>query len=386
MTFLLRSYKVFVTFLLIGFHFSSITFSQAKPEKRISKIDSLDFKIGQMLCVGFRGMYVDSAKEVIRDIQTYHLGSVILFDYDVERKISYRNISSPSQVKALLRGLDSITFLNTSLRLLKGIDQEGGKVNRLKMKYGFPFFPSAASLGNLSNRDSTKHYAALTAKSLMESGFNLNFAPVLDLNQNPDNPVIGKIERSFSGNPDTVILNASIFIDEAAQRGIHSVVKHFPGHGSSRNDSHLGVTDVSETWSDIELIPFAKLIEKNGSISVMTAHLFNRNWDTLYPATLSQSVVSGILRKKMNFKEVIFSDDLQMKAVTDQFGFEQTLYLAIEAGVDILVFGNNLVYDSNLVPKAHAAIKNMVTSGKVSKKRIDESFQRIARLKRTLKH
>ena len=170
---------------------------------------SLNIKIGQMIIVGFRGLTVDNQSPIIQDIRKRHIGGVILFDYDVPLKSPTRNIESPKQLKALTLALQKAS----SIPLFIAIDQEGGKVNRLKEKFGFPPSVSTQYLGSIDNINITRKYAGKIAKTLAGVGINLNFAPVVDLNTNPDNPVIGKLKRSFSPDPEVVISQASTFID-----------------------------------------------------------------------------------------------------------------------------------------------------------------------------
>ncbi len=342
--------------------------------------DSLDVKIGQLLMVGFRGISVSDASPIIQDIRAGRVGGVILFDYDVLQKQSGRNIQSPHQVKTLCKALRSYS----KLPLLIAIDEEGGRVNRLKPKYGFRQTVSAAYLGRLNSLDSTRLHAAHVAEQLSELGINLNFAPVCDVAVNAQNPVIAKLERSFSRNPDSVALHAATVVEAHRAKQVLTALKHFPGHGSSQHDSHLGFVDVSNTWRRDELLPFQTLISQGYADLVMTAHIFNAAWDTL-PATLSRRVIQGLLREELKFDGVVCSDDMQMKAIAAHYGLEEALKLALNAGVDMLIFGNNLDYDEQIAQKALSIIKRLVEKNEVSALRIDEAYQRITRLKARLK-
>ncbi|WP_440999653.1 glycoside hydrolase family 3 protein [Fodinibius sp. SL11] len=338
---------------------------------------SFDQKIGQMLLVGFRGTALTDTNHISRDIKKYHLGGVILFDYDVPSKSSERNIQSPDQLTTLINDLNKLS----NIPLIISIDQEGGQVARLKPSMGFPKIKSAEYLGTLDNVDSTRFYAQKMAQILDNLGINLNFAPVVDLNTNPDNPVIGGLERSFSDDPQKVVKHASIYIQTLNNYGIQSVLKHFPGHGSSKNDSHLGVVDVTESWSNSELIPYRELINRGLADAIMTAHIFNQNFDPNNPATLSKPTITGILRNKLNYDGVIISDDLMMGAIRNEYGLKKTINKSINAGVDILVFANNSIYDADIVPKAHRLIKELINEGKISRKQIEYSYNRIMKLK-----
>ncbi|MGF1671673.1 MAG: glycoside hydrolase family 3 protein [Balneolaceae bacterium] len=341
---------------------------------------SIDFKIGQMLKIGFRGLDISESSHIIRDLEEYHLGGVVLFDYDVPNREPVRNVESPAQVRKLVSDLKKHSFAP----LLVTIDQEGGRVARLKTQYGFPASVSAQHLGESNMEDSTRFYTEITAQTLAGLGINTNLAPVADVNLNPENPIIGGIGRSFSGDPETVTKHASWFIESHHKHGVFTTLKHFPGHGSSEDDSHLGLVDVTELWSETELIPYRNLINDGFTDIIMTAHIFNENWDSEYPATLSGNVITGILREDLGFDGVVMSDDMQMDAIRAHYGLETAIEKAINAGVDILSFANNSVYDPDIVPKAHEIINKLLDEGRVSKERIDEAYQRIVVLKMKL--
>ncbi len=354
--------------------------SQDKSAETTEEKISLDQKIGQMLNVGFRGTALSDTNHIVRDIQHYHLGSVTLFDYDVPRDTALRNIRSPQQLKTLISDLQA----RTETPLFVAVDQEGGNVARLKPEHGFPASVSAQYLGETDDTDSTRYYARRTARTLSELGFNLNFAPVVDLNINPDNPVIGRIERSFSADPQAVVKHASVYIEAHRNFDIATTLKHFPGHGSSKKDSHLGVVDVTETWSEQELIPYRRLIHSGRADIIMTAHIFNAEWDTAYPATLSKPVITGMLRDSLGFDGVVVSDDLMMGAIRKEYGLKTAVKQALLAGVDILTFGNNAIYDPEIVPETHNIIRELIDEGTLSRQRIDESYRRIMELKKQL--
>ncbi|RWU02790.1 glycoside hydrolase family 3 protein [Pseudodesulfovibrio sp. S3] len=335
--------------------------------------------IGQMLMAGFRGFTADENSRIARDIRDYHLGGVVLFDYDVLLGKAERNIKSPEQVKNLNRALQSYA----EIPLFIGVDQEGGKVQRLKKAYGFHETPSAKNICS-SGEFKVRASGYMAGSTLSAGGFNLDFAPVVDVDVAPDSPVIGKLERSFSSDPEKVTRCAEIFMGELKRSQVLSCIKHFPGHGSAGSDSHEGLTDVSNTWTETELIPYRKLIARGQVPMIMTAHIFNTNLDPDYPATLSHKVITGLLRQDLGYEGVVITDDMTMGAITEFYGQNEAIRLAIEAGADILLFGNNLQYDENIVGKAHAAIKQLVEEGKIPEERIVKSFERIQRLKTSL--
>jgi beta-N-acetylhexosaminidase len=367
--------RIFVIFCTLFFVVVTSTSSFSSVLKQEN--ESLDVKIGQMILVGFRGLSVDEQSPIIRDIRTWHIGGVVIFDYDVPLKRPVRNIASPQQLQTLTASLQKAS----SVPLFIAIDQEGGKVTRLKEKFGFPPSVSEQYLGSCNNVDMTEHYAAQTARTLSANGINLNFAPVVDLDMNPDNPVIGKLERSFSDNPVVVTEQAITMIDTFHEYGILSAIKHFPGHGSSTADSHKGFVDVTNTWSAIELKPFRALIKAGKCDMVMTAHVFNEALDPKWPATLSHNILTQILRHRLHYDGVIISDDMQMKAISSFYGLETAIKMAILAGIDILVFPNNSVFQEDIAARTITIIKNYVSRGIISKNRINESYRRIMKLK-----
>ena len=329
--------------------------------------------IGQMLLVGFPNQDINPSSQIVKDIQKYDLGGVILFDKFYDDRTKTKNIRSADQVQRLTKKLTM--FANRELFI--AIDQEGGKVARLKPEYGFIKTPSAFEVSNSSLENAKKVYAR-QSYMLRQAGINLNFAPVVDLAVNPENKVIVGLERSYGNDSKAVTSFAGVMINEQQKRGITSVLKHFPGHGSSLEDSHEGYVDVSKTWTTKELEPYQKLIDKNEIDMIMTAHVFNKAMDQNYPATLSYRVNSEILRGKMKYHGLIISDDMQMKAISEHYSTKEAVTLAINAGVDILLFGNQLAQIS--VERIVNTIFEQVQNGSIPISRIIESNQRIKNL------
>jgi len=305
---------------------------------------------------------------------------IILFDYDVPSDRPVRNIDSADQVTSLNESLQNLS----ETPLLIAIDQEGGRVARLKSSRDFPPTVSAQYLGDLNNPDSTRSYALEQTQLLRKIGFNVNFAPVVDLNTNPENPVIGQLDRSYSPDPDIVTQHAGIVIEEHQNQNLLPVIKHFPGHGSAWNDSHVGMADVTDTWQEIELTPYRQLIQTDHQFAVMTAHVLNENLDPDLPATLSKKIQTGILRDSLGFSGLLFSDDMQMEAIRSFYGLEFSIEHALNAGVDILIFANNSVYQPDIVPDAVQIIVDLVESGAVSAERINEAYERVMETKRRI--
>lgn len=330
----------------------------------------LDVKIGQMLMVGFSGATIAADDPIMHDIHLRHLGGVILLDW-------VGNIQSPEQVIALVTTLQSAA----ATPLLIAIDQEGGLVSRLKENHGFAPTASHQYLGTMNDTSATHAYASTMAQTLAWLGINLNLAPVVDLNTNPYNPIIARYERSFSADPTIVTNQALAFIQAHHEQHVLCALKHFPGHGSSSQDSHVGLADVTATWSPDELQPYAAILQSGQTDVIMTAHVFNAALDANYPATLSQATIGGMLRGELGYDGVVMSDDMLMGAIRNYYGFELAIQRAIEAGVDILLFAHP---DPDLTRRAHDYITWLVQNGVIGEDRITQSYQRIYRLKAQL--
>lgn len=351
---------------------------------------SLRDKIGQMLIIGFEGKQVTAQSTIVKAIKGNNIGGVILFDYNGYTQTFDKNIESPAQVKQLNHDLQYFAQQGNfeqhrpHLPLLISVDYEGGQVNRLGEQYGFPATLSAAEVGKKSLHEA-ESLANSMAETLKILGFNLNFFPVLDININPDNPIVGKKNRSFSSDPKKVALYANIYSHQFLAQKIQCAYKHFPGHGSSTQDSHLGFVDVTDTWKPYELDPYKEVFNNNTCGIVMTAHIVNRQLDeTGLPATLSHKVLTDLLRHQLHFKGVIITDDMQMKAISDNYGLEQALEWAINAGADMLIFGNNLSVKPQDPRQLIDIIEEKVEKGEISRARIDEAYQYILQLKQTL--
>ncbi|MEM9299405.1 MAG: glycoside hydrolase family 3 N-terminal domain-containing protein [Bacteroidota bacterium] len=340
------------------------------------ELDSLDIKIGQMIMVGHPGRAILEDDPTLAEIRDGKVGGIVLFEKNIDPKNSY------IKFKQLTWSLQE----SASIPLFIALDHEGGKVNRLKEKYSFPPTVSAKYLGETGNLDSVQFYGEIYAATLAGLGFNVNFAPVVDLAINKNNPVINKIERSFSANPDSTTLFAETMIAAHNKFGVIPVLKHFPGHGSSHADTHLGIADVTQYWQPEELQPYQRLIDSAMVKSVMTAHIVNKKLDSAgLPGTLSKPIVTGLLRDSLNFSGVVFSDDMQMHAITKYYGLERAIEYSINAGVDVLIFSNNIPNsEERTVDAVHRIVKQLVEEGKINRDRIDESFDRIVKLKTEL--
>jgi beta-N-acetylhexosaminidase len=342
---------------------------------------SLREKIGQMLVLGFSGDVIDEHHPLVKWITEDNLGGVILFDYDIPSKQFGKNLKSTEQIKQLTTELNQYA---KGLPLLIAVDYEGGEVNRLSRIDGcMPTMKPSEQV--LLSDEALYAEASRMAQTLHELGFNLNFAPVVDLNLNEEQGIIGKLGRSFSADPQTVIHAAQLFVKAFADRGIACCYKHFPGHGSAVGDTHEGFVDVTETYQAEEIVPYEQLLKKAAlpSTMVMTAHVINRHLDSQgLPATLSYPILTQLLRERIGFEGIVISDDLQMYAISRQYSLKDALRLTINAGADMLIFGNQL--GSHTATEVIDCIEELVGSGDVAMSRIDEAYQRIADFKKTL--
>ena len=342
---------------------------------------SLEQLVGQVIIAGFRGKTVNQKSPILRYIKNFNIAGVILYDIDLEiggEKLTpgTRNIESPSQIQKLITQLQK----NSRHELLISIDQEGGDSSRLKSIYGFQEDTSWGHIGKLNSSVMTKQFAESMTNILSQAGINLNFAPVLDLDHGKG-AVISDQNRAFSNDPDLVVKHSKIFINAHREKNIITCGKHFPGLGSASGDTHEGLTDITDTWTVKDLIPFDKLIQNNKLDSVMVSHAIDKKLDPKYPASLSKKIIQEMLKKDLGFKGPIICDDPSMRAISDHYSLEETFKLMLDAGVDLFCLGNNLIYDPNYIPNAINSVCNLITSGKIKKTRIEQSINKIELLK-----
>jgi beta-N-acetylhexosaminidase len=331
----------------------------------ISKL-TLDQKIGQMFICGFHSLGLDD--QIRKLIQDYHLGGVIYFR---------RNIDEPEQVASLSASLQKLAADNGDLPLWIAIDQEGGMVARIDHKK-MSRIPGNMSLGATDHPDYSYEVSRVSAEELLQLGINMNFAPCLDVNNNPQNPVIGV--RSFGENADKVSEHGAAVIKAFQEKGVSAAAKHFPGHGDTSVDTHMGLATVEhdiERLQQVELKPFIKAIQQEVDV-IMTAHvIFPAIEPEPIPATLSRSVLSGLLREELAYNGIIVTDCLEMHAIAKFFGVGEGAVKAIEAGADLVLVSHTL---SDQI-EAIEAVKNAVQSGRISEKTIDTAVERILKLK-----
>ncbi len=345
---------------------------------------SLRNKIGQLLIMGFEGTEINEQSPVAQWLMNDGLGGVLVFDKDLATGSYGKNLINKNQIKLLLEQLNDYSQkLDGSLPLLTAIDYEGGAVDRLSKIVGCPPTVKAVDLALLpaESLEEKIKTMALTLKSL---GFNLNFAPVVDLSLNEDAGIIGKLGRSFSANPEEVIRVARLFVEIFSRYGIACSYKHFPGHGSAVGDTHEGFVDVTNSFQSEELAPYYKLLQdKNKPVMIMTAHVINRHLDSEgLPATLSHKILSHLLRQTMDYDGVIISDDLQMQAIAHHYSMKEALKLTFNAGADMVIFGNQL--GSITAPEVIDCIEQLVVDKKIALDRLDEAYRRVMRLKQQI--
>ncbi len=353
--------KIFLTILVLALLFNCA----------YSKEISLDEKIGQMILIGFDGTSAASIENsgLSKQIRDGRIGGIMALG---------KNIVNHEQFKHMIQKVKAI---KTKYPLLIAVDQEGGKVARFSESKGFDVFPSAKNIATSKTTKEAAMIYAKMAKMINENEVNLNFGPVVDLNINPLSPAIGKMERSYGKKPETVIKYAQTFVDAHRENRILTCLKHFPGHGSASFDSHKGFTDISDTWSKTELIPYEDFIRTNDVDMIMSSHVFDSNVDDQYPASLSKMWIQGILRDNLGYDGVVITDDLQMGAIAKSFSMEEAIIAAINSGTDILLFSG---YEKSTPSTIVASVKRAVKEGSISRDRIEESFDRIQILKKKI--
>ncbi len=303
------------------------------------------------------------SKEIKKLITEYHVGGVILFS---------RNIESPTQLAELTASLQA---LSPDAPLLIGIDQEGGRVSRLPPP--FTQFPAARTVGRCDSVQLTYRYAEAMSRELLSVGINMNFSPVLDINTNPKNPIIG--DRAYGSSPTLVSKHGLAIIAAMLDQKIIPCGKHFPGHGDTDHDSHKTLPSVDVATSrmtDRELRPFSHAIE-NRLPCLMTAHVCCRAFDAEIPASLSKNIVKVLLRETMKFKGVVVTDDLEMKGITDSFSVPEAAVKAISVGSDLLL----VCHSEDQQIASIEALTSAIKKGEISEDRLDESLARLLSLK-----
>jgi beta-glucosidase-like glycosyl hydrolase len=333
--------------------------------REICKSLTLDEKIGQMMMVSVPGKEMNSR---IRSIITkYRPGGIILFGY---------NVSSRTGTKRLISQMQSLAVKNYRLPMFISIDQEGGRVKRVVD--GVTQFPGNMAAGIAGDRDLVFQWARILGMQLRFMGINMNLAPALDVNNNPGNPVINT--RSFGSDPVLVALLGVSYILGLQESLCIAIGKHFPGHGDTNIDSHRALPVIPfnlERLNSIEFIPFVRAIQ-NGVEGIMTAHIsFPQILKSSNPATVSEYFLTGILQKKMGFKGLIMTDDMEMNAISKTMDIGEGAVKSVQSGADIVLISS---YGRN-IGGIFNSLKNAVKQKRISMKRIDASVEKIIKLK-----
>ncbi|WP_150275989.1 beta-N-acetylhexosaminidase [Paenibacillus tepidiphilus] len=318
-------------------------------------------KVGQMFMCGF----MDTAPNdnILKLITDYHIGGIIYFR---------RNIGTAEEVYACSAALQRAA----DEPLLIAIDQEGGMVARIED--GVTLMPGNMALGATRNAEGVRRAAAISGAELRQLGINMNFAPCVDVNNNPANPVIGV--RSYGESPELVSELGLAAAQGYQEAGVAATIKHFPGHGDTDTDSHLALPGIShgrERLQAVELLPFREIIG-SGVDAVMTAHVVFRAYEEQdIPATLSHNIITGLLRDELAFEGVIVTDCLEMNAISQTIGVGAGAVQAVQAGADLILVSHTFAWQTEAIE----AVVQAVLEGKIQENRIDESVQRLARLK-----
>ncbi|HCL56578.1 MAG TPA: hypothetical protein DHW82_06170 [Spirochaetia bacterium] len=355
--------------LILLFNFSSISFSPIQKAEQFQEW-IVRKAVGQMLIFGFEGKKEKDpgVQNAARHLRKAEIGGILLFG---------NNVSSKKQLALLIQFLkkDSVYPFFIS------VDQEGGLIQRLSSKNGFKDFPPAEKVAQTMNIFKAFALYSEMAEILSDTGINYNLAPSLDLKINPKNPIIAKFKRSFSQNPVKTLFYAAAFIKAHRENNVLTSIKHFPGHGSSKEDTHLNLTDISGQWQLKELIPFQALISSDLADSIMVSHLMHRKIDPFHPVSLSKIFIGEIIRKYLKYDGVVITDDLEMGAIRKHFSLEEVVVKGISAGSNILLF-----YSLEKGKKDQSEeIKNLVLknlkNGSLTLPMIYDSFQKILKLK-----
>lgn len=326
--------------------------------------------VGQLLVMGLPANSADdeSAQVLARQIRNRKVGGTVLLRHNVKDRDS-------------LLGLADL-FVRANPQVLNAIDQEGGLVQRLSTQVGFKKIPRAQWVANNLTDDQARDLYFAAGSELRGAGFNLNLAPSVDWHD-PNNPVIGKHGRSFGSQPARVARYAGSFIDGMEQAGVASTLKHFPGHGTSRGDSHNGFVDITNTWSSDELQPFQLL--GNKAQVIMGGHLFHPSFsDGELPVTFSEKALRLVLRQKLGFGGVVITDDLDMGAIRNSFSLQQAVIYSLQAGNDMLLMSNSLNYDPELPDRVAGWVVSALESGKLQPATLAAAYSRVMALKQSM--
>lgn len=328
---------------------------------------SIEEKVGQLFLVGFNGKTYNKSIDLLL---SKHVGGFIIYS---------RNVYDATQVKLLIKEIEKHNKSYENIPLIFAVDQEGEFIARIRKGVFVP--PNQMAIGSANDPELSYDTAYLTGRSLHNIGINMNFSPVLDVNSNPRNPIIGV--RAFWKDKDTVIRMGVPYIKGLLDGGVIPVGKHFPGHGDTGIDSHIGLPRIEKNLEEIkntELPPFENAINE-GIPSLMTAHIVVNAIDPKHPATLSKKIMD-LLRDKMNFKGVVISDDMLMGAISKNMSTPKAIEMALLSGVDMFIIWKN---DNNIIEKSIDYIVEKVKNGNIPESVLDEAVKRVISLKMMMK-
>jgi len=334
-------------------------------------------RLGDLLLVGFHGTSAEGNAALDHLLCDTRAGGVLLFG---------RNVVDVEQVERLTRWTVERARACAGRPLFVGVDAEGGRVMRLGVRAGYSATLSHQDLGDGNDLTLTELEARRIGGRLRDAGVSWNLAPVVDVGYNPANPVIVDTGRSFGADPARVTAHARAYLAGMRAAGMLTALKHFPGHGSSFADSHLGFVDVTDTARPaLELAPYRALMAEGVVDAVMTAHVFNRRLDHRYPATLSRSTITGLLRRDLGWSGVVVSDDLRMGAIDQHYGLDEATVLALNAGVDLLLIADDRLPDGRSAASvALTAIRHALADGRLTAETLQAALTRIDTLRSRL--
>lgn len=346
-----------------------------------AQAQTLEQQAGQMIVVGFQGDDADDASvEALREaLAGGRLGGVMLL------KTNVKSLGAVKEMNEAFRAAspDLLPFIT--------LDQEGGAVERLTAAVGFKEIPNAATIAAGNSPEAAEAIYGEMAASIAALGFTVNFGPVADVNLNPRNPVIAKFGRAFAADAETVAAYGAAFVRAHHAAGLLTALKHFPGHGSSTADSHEGFVDITNSWQPSELEPYRLLLADKLVDMVMIGHLYHAGYadaadgDARLPASLSPRWIDGVLRQELGFNGVVISDDLEMGAIRDHFTLDQTVTMAVRAGMDVLLFSNTAKYNPGLGQEILDILLAEAAADPAFAARIAQSYERIVRLKQQIR-
>jgi len=352
--------------------------AQAVPQPPQMPANALEKMIGQMLVVGFRGLTPEDAwpQKIASQIKAGTIGGVLFMSH---------NVQSPQQLKTLTSFLQRA---KGDIPVFYAVDQEGGIVQRLSAEKGFQEFPTATKIGQSNDPLTAYTVYKRMALELSQYGFNMNMGPVVDLHRNDASPIIAGKQRSFGFQPKHVAAFAKAFCIAHQDQGVLTVLKHFPGHGSTPFDTHTQPVDVGGSWDKAELEPYRDLIASRTAQAIMTGHIAHPSFseEPGLPASLSRKAIRQLLRGELGYDGVVISDDLEMGAIRSRFSLEDSAVRAVKAGNDILILSNQNAPAPDLPERLIAAIKKAVESGAISRDELQASYDRILVLKQRLQN